>query len=61
MCTSFLLKGSDSGAAYGRSMEFGMPLNSQLMISPRGYQYQGVGVDGKVGTGLNWTSKYAVA
>jgi len=61
MCTSFLLKGSDSGAAYGRSMEFGMPLNSQMMVSPRGYQYQGVGVDGKVGTGLNWTSKYAVA
>jgi choloylglycine hydrolase len=61
MCTSFLLKGSDSGAAYGRSMEFGMPLNSQLMVSPRGYQYQGIGVDGKVGTGLNWTSKYAVA
>jgi len=61
MCTSFLLKGSDGGAAYGRSMEFGMPLNSQLMISPRGYQYQGIGVDGKAGTGLNWTAKYAVA
>ena len=61
MCTSFLLKGSDGGAAYGRSMEFGMPLNSQLMISPRGYQYQGVGIDGKPGTGLNWTAKYAVA
>lgn len=61
MCTSFLLKGSDDGAVYGRSMEFGMPLNSQLMISPRGYKYQGVGVDGKAGTGLNWTSKYAVA
>ena len=61
MCTSFLLKSNDGGAVYGRSMEFGMPLNSQLMISPRGYQYQGIGVDGKAGTGLNWTSKYAVA
>jgi choloylglycine hydrolase len=60
MCTSFLLKSNDGGAVYGRSMEFGMPLNSQLMISPRGYQYQGIGVDGKAGTGLNWTSKYAV-
>jgi choloylglycine hydrolase len=60
MCTSFLLKSDDGGAVYGRSMEFGMPLNSQLMISPRGYQYQGIGVDGKAGTGLNWTSKYAV-
>jgi len=61
MCTSFLLKSTDGGAVYGRSMEFGMPLNSELMISPRGYQYQGIGVDGKAGTGLNWTSKYAVA
>jgi choloylglycine hydrolase len=61
MCTSFLLKSSDGGAVYGRSMEFGMPLNSQLMISPRGYQYQGIGIDGKIGTGLNWTAKYAVA
>ena len=60
MCTSFLLKGSDGGAVYGRSMEFGIPLNSQLMISPKGYQFQGIGVDGKSGTGLNWTSKYAV-
>ena len=61
MCTSFLLKSIDGGAVYGRSMEFGMPLNSQLMISPRGYKFQGIGVDGKAGTGLNWTSKYAVA
>lgn len=61
MCTSFLLKSNDGGAVYGRSMEFGMPLNSQLMISPRGYKFQGIGVDGKAGTGLNWTSKYAVA
>lgn len=61
MCTSFLLKSNDGGAVYGRSMEFGMPLNSQLMISPRGYTFQGIGVDGKAGTGLNWTSKYAVA
>lgn len=60
MCTSFLLKSIDGGAVYGRSMEFGMPLRSQMMVSPRGYAYQGIGVDGKAGTGLNWTSKYAV-
>jgi choloylglycine hydrolase len=61
MCTSFLLKSIDGGSVYGRSMEFGMPLRSQMMVSPRGYAYQGIGVDGKAGTGLNWTSKYAVA
>lgn len=60
-CTSFLLKGSDGGYVYGRTMEFGLPLNSQLTIIPRNLPMPGVGVDGKPGTGLNWTSKYAAA
>ena len=58
-CTSFLLKGNDGGFAYGRTMEFGLPLKSQLTVIPRNYQAQGVGVDSKPGTGLNWTTKYA--
>lgn len=58
-CSSFILKGSDNGLAYGRSMEFGFPLNSELMTIPRAFAMQGVGVDGKPGTGLNWTTKYA--
>lgn len=60
-CTSFLLKGNDAGFVYGRTMEFGLPLKSQLTVIPRGLAMPGVGVDGKPGTGLNWTSKYAVA
>ncbi len=58
-CSSFTLKGSDGGTAYGRSLEFGFPLNSQLMTIPRNITMQGVGVDGKPGTGLNWKTKYA--
>ena len=58
-CTSFLLKGSDGGYVYGRSMEFGLPLNSQLTTIPRAYALKGIGVDGKYGSGLNWNSKYA--
>ncbi len=58
-CTSFLLKGSDSGFVYGRTMEFGLPLKSQLTTIPRSLAMAGVGVDGKPGTGLNWTTKYA--
>lgn len=58
-CSSFLLKGADGGVAYGRSLEFGFPLNSQLTSIPRTFSMQGVGVDGKAGTGLNWTTKYA--
>ena len=34
-CTSFLLKGSDGGFVYGRTMEFGLPLKSQLTTIPR--------------------------
>ena len=60
-CTSFLLKGSDGGFVYGRTMEFGLPLKSQLTVIPRNLPMPGVGVDGKPGTGLNWTTKYAAA
>lgn len=60
-CTSFLLKGSDGGFVYGRTMEFGLPLKSQLTVVPRNLPMPGVGVDGKPGTGLNWTTKYAAA
>lgn len=60
-CTSFLLKGNDGGFVYGRTLEFGLPLKSQLTVVPRNLAMQGVGVDSKPGTGLNWTTKYAVA
>ena len=60
-CTSFLLKGSDNGYVYGRTMEFGLPLKSQLTVIPKNFAMPGVGVDGKPGTGLNWTTKYATA
>lgn len=60
-CTSFLLSGNDGGFVYGRTMEFGLPLKSQLTLVPRSLKMSGVGVDGKPGTGKNWTTKYAVA
>lgn len=60
-CTSFLLKGNDGGFVYGRTMEFGLPLKSQLTVIPRNLPLMGVGIDSKPGSGLNWTSKYAVA
>lgn len=61
MCTSFLLKGNDGGFVYGRTLEFGLPLDSQLIIVPRGLAIHGIGTDSNPGTGLNWISKYAVA
>ena len=59
-CTSIVLNGTDNGRVYGRTMEFGIPLKSAIMITPRGYTLQGVGIDGASGTGKNWVAKYAV-
>jgi choloylglycine hydrolase len=60
-CTSFLLRGNDGGFVYGRTMEFGLPLKSQITVIPRNFTVPGVGVDSKPGSGLNWKTKYAVA
>ena len=59
-CTSFVLKGSDGGRVYGRTMEFGQPLGSQAVLIQRGTPLRGNGPDGGVGNGLQWTSRYAV-
>lgn len=58
-CTSMVLTGADGGRVYGRTMEFGIPLKSAILQTPRGYAFQGVGIDGIAGSGKNWTSKYA--
>jgi choloylglycine hydrolase len=59
-CTSFVLKGSDGGRVYARTMEFGLPLNSQAVLIQRGTPLRGNGPDGQIGNGLAWTSRYAV-
>lgn len=60
-CTSLILKGTDGGVVYGRTLEFGLQLQSQITQIPRNYKMLGVGIDGKPGSGLNWTTKYAAA
>jgi len=60
-CTSFLLKGSDSGYVYGRTLEFGLPLHSEIIVIPKNLTLQGIGVNGQAGSGLNWSTKYGVA
>ncbi|MGU3492931.1 linear amide C-N hydrolase [Xanthobacteraceae bacterium A53D] len=57
-CTSFILRAADEGVVYGRTMEFGLPLQSQLTVIPRNLAISATGPDGKAGTGLQWTSKY---
>ena len=59
-CTSVLLPAQDGGFVYGRTLEFGLQMNSQLMIVPRNLAITGTGPDGNVGQGgLTWTTKYA--
>lgn len=59
-CTSIVLDGTDNGRVYARTMEFGIPLKSAILKTPRGYAFKGVGIDGVAGSGKNWVSKYAV-
>jgi choloylglycine hydrolase len=60
-CTSVLLLAGDGGYVYGRTLEFGLQLKSQLMILPRNFVMTGTGPDGKFGVGgMTWTTKYAV-
>ena len=59
-CTSFTLKGNDGGHVYGRTMEFGQPLNSAAVLIQRGTPLRGNGPNGGIGNGLAWTSRYAV-
>ncbi|QIG48861.1 choloylglycine hydrolase family protein [Nordella sp. HKS 07] len=56
-CTSFLLRTTDNGAVYGRTMEFAMPLKSSFIVVPRHYALNSIGADGK--PAMTWQSKYA--
>lgn len=56
-CTSLLVKTSDDGYVYGRTMEFGFELKSKVVVAPRGISYTSTAADGQ--KGLAWTGKYA--
>ncbi|MCJ8142370.1 choloylglycine hydrolase family protein [Ancylobacter sp. A5.8] len=60
-CTSFLLSAKDGGKVYGRTLEFGLPLNSQLIVIPRNLTIKGTAPDGTADGGLAWTGKYGAA
>ena len=57
-CTAFQLLAQDGAAVYCRSMEFGFPFNSQVLIIPRGSDYQGSTPSGK--PGLTWKTQYGI-
>ncbi len=55
-CTAFQLTSADGSIIYFRSMEFGFPFHSNVLIVPRGAQYIGATPDGK--PGMKWSAKY---
>lgn len=57
-CTSFLLKGEKGDVVYGRTLEFALQLDSQLVVVPRNLAIKAVGPDGVAGSGLAYTTKY---
>lgn len=57
-CTSFLLKAADGSRVYGRTLEFGFPLESEAILLPRHLAMRAAGADGK--PSWSWKSRYAV-
>jgi choloylglycine hydrolase len=55
-CTGILLKNGDGSIVHGRTVEFGMPLEMDIVFVPRGYDFVG---QTPLGDGKKWTSKYA--
>jgi len=56
-CTSFQIKAEDCTVVVGRSNEFGIDAESQIVFEPAGKLFTSKTPDG--GKGKSWTSKYA--
>jgi choloylglycine hydrolase len=56
-CTGLQVKATDGSVVPARTLEFAIPLHSNVIVVPRGYGMVGTLPDGK--RGLKWTSKYA--
>ena len=57
-CTGISLKAGDGAPIRGRTLEFGFPMQSNVLVVPAGKEFSGTLPDG--GKGLPYTSKYAV-
>ncbi len=56
-CTGIKLVAGDGTVVYARTLEFGIDLDSNVLMVPRGYARTGTTPQGE--NGLAWTSKYA--
>lgn len=57
-CTGITLHAADGSVVRGRTMEFAEPLDSDVILIPRGLAFTGTTPDGKA-NGLKWTATYA--
>ncbi len=57
-CTGISLKAEDGAAIRGRTLEFGFPLQSNVIVIPAGYETSGTLPDG--GKGLSYKTRYAI-
>lgn len=57
MCTGIRLSASDNSVIHARTMEFAVDVESNVIVSPRGFARKGTTLDGKAG--LAWKTKYA--
>jgi choloylglycine hydrolase len=55
-CTGIMLKTADGSIVHGRTVEFGVFIESTMVLVPRGYAFTG---DTPLGPGKQWTAKYA--
>lgn len=58
-CTGIKIISKDKSVIYGRSLEFGKYLDSNILFIPRNHNFQGATPIANT-KGLSWTSKYAV-
>lgn len=57
-CTGISLKAEDGAAIRGRTLEFGFPMQSNVLVVPAGKDFTGTLPDG--GKGLAYTSRYGL-
>jgi choloylglycine hydrolase len=56
-CTGIRLKAVDGTVVHARTLEFAVDLQSDVLVSPRGFERAGITPDGQ--DGLKWKAKYA--
>jgi len=56
-CTGIRLKAGDGTVVFARTLEFGVDLESEVIVVPRGFARTGTTPDGR--NGLKWSAKYA--